>query len=42
MNRSGDSVRSIVSFYKVDPASDILVIFDDIDMEFAKVRYREK
>jgi peptidyl-tRNA hydrolase, PTH1 family len=42
MNLSGDAVASIVNFYKLDPGKDILIISDDLDMEFAKVRYREK
>jgi peptidyl-tRNA hydrolase, PTH1 family len=42
MNLSGDAVVSMVNYYKLDPRSDILVISDDIDMEFAKVRMREK
>lgn len=42
MNLSGESVRAIVDYYKLDPKKDILVISDDIDMEFAKVRYRAK
>lgn len=40
MNLSGDAVAQLVWFYKIDPKSDILVISDDIDMEFWKVRYR--
>ena len=42
MNLSWDAVMSIVNFYKLDPKADILVISDDIDMDFAKVRYRTK
>lgn len=42
MNLSGDSIASVVNFYKLDPKTDILIISDDIDMEFAKVRYREE
>lgn len=42
MNLSGDTVAAIVSFYKIDPKKDILVISDDIDMEFGKVRYRKE
>lgn len=42
MNLSGDSVSKIVQFYKLDPKRDILVISDDIDMEFAKVRFRKQ
>ncbi|MFI5205859.1 MAG: aminoacyl-tRNA hydrolase, partial [Candidatus Paceibacterales bacterium] len=37
MNQSGDSVRAVVNFYKVDP-KDILVINDDVDLEFGKIR----
>jgi PTH1 family peptidyl-tRNA hydrolase len=40
MNLSGDAVAALVSFYKLDPKKDILVISDDIDMEFGKVRFR--
>ncbi len=40
MNLSGESVASIVHFYKLDPKNDILVISDDIDMEFGKIRFR--
>ncbi|GAB0175133.1 MAG: aminoacyl-tRNA hydrolase [Candidatus Altimarinota bacterium] len=42
MNLSGDAVSSIVNYYKLDPKNDILIISDDLDMEFAKVRFREK
>ena len=42
MNLSGESVLKVVNFYKLDAASDILVLVDDLDMEFAKVRYRSK
>ncbi len=37
MNRSGDSVRAVANFYKVDP-KEILVICDDVDLEFGKIR----
>ncbi|NRH20653.1 aminoacyl-tRNA hydrolase [Candidatus Gracilibacteria bacterium] len=42
MNLSGDTVSALVSFYKIDPKKDILVISDDIDMEFGKIRYRKE
>ena len=42
MNLSGDAVSTLVSFYKIDPKKDILIISDDIDMEFGKVRYRSE
>lgn len=41
MNLSGMAVSQIVNFYKI-PKEDILVISDDIDMEFGKIRLREK
>lgn len=42
MNLSGKSVATIASYYKLDSAEDILVISDDIDMTFAKVRFRKE
>ncbi len=42
MNLSGDTVLALVSFYKLDPQKDILIISDDIDMEFWKVRFRKE
>lgn len=42
MNCSGQSISSIIHFYKLDPKQDILLISDDIDMEFGKVRFRTK
>lgn len=42
MNLSGEAVSTLVSFYKIDPKKDILVISDDIDMEFGKVRLRSE
>ncbi len=41
MNLSGDCVREWVNFYKIS-SNDILVIYDDIDIEFAKIRLRKK
>jgi len=40
MNLSGDSVQAVASFYKID-TEDILVISDDIDLDFGKVRIRQ-
>lgn len=39
-NESGLSVANFARFYKLDPA-DILVICDDFDLVFGKIRYRE-
>jgi len=39
MNNSGEAVQAIAAFYKVDP-SEIVVIYDDVDLEFGKLRVR--
>lgn len=41
MNLSGEAVLQIVNFYKI-PLENILVLSDDIDMDFAKIRLRAK
>jgi PTH1 family peptidyl-tRNA hydrolase len=40
MNLSGKSVQACASFYKID-SKDIIIISDDLDMEFGKIRFRE-
>lgn len=39
MNLSGYSVQAIASFYRIKP-KDVWVIYDDIDLEFGKLRIR--
>lgn len=41
MNNSGISVRDIVQFYKI-PLENLIVIVDDIDIDFASIRIRSK
>lgn len=41
MNLSGHTVLKLMSFYKIKK-EDIIVVFDDISMDFWKIRYREK
>lgn len=41
-NETGQSARSLVDFYKLDTASDVLVIHDDLALPFGKIRIREK
>ncbi len=41
MNLSGQSVMEICNYYKVD-LSKLIVIYDDIDIDFAKIRIRKK
>lgn len=40
MNDSGQSVSALVRWYKIDPASELLVIYDDLDMPFESLRLR--
>jgi PTH1 family peptidyl-tRNA hydrolase len=40
MNDSGVAVGDLVRFYKLDPATDLLVICDDLDLPLAKMRLR--
>lgn len=42
MNLSGESVRALVDYYKLDPESDLVVIFDDISLEPGRLRVRRK
>jgi len=39
MNLSWESIRKITDFYKLS-SDDFVIIYDDKDMEFGKVRYR--
>ncbi|XP_011627568.1 peptidyl-tRNA hydrolase, mitochondrial isoform X2 [Amborella trichopoda] len=41
MNASGESVGSIVSYFNI-PLNQVLVIFDDLDLPFAKLRMLPK
>lgn len=38
MNLSGEVVREILAFYKVDHANDLLVLHDEVDLPFGKVK----
>lgn len=42
MNLSGESIRSLVDYYKVDPEAEVLVIYDDISLEVGQLRIRKK
>ncbi len=41
MNLSGESVREIIEWYKL-PVGNIIIIFDDIDLNMGKIRVRPK
>src|SRR5665213_742683 len=40
MNLSGDAVSGLVQFYKI-PATNILVVHDDLDIQFGKIRSKQ-
>lgn len=42
MNLSGESVRSVLDFYKVDEESELIVIFDDVSLAVGQLRIRKK
>lgn len=42
MNLSGQAVSALRSWYKIDPARDLLVIYDDMDLPFGRLRFRER
>ena len=39
MNLSGEAVRAVVDYYKID-VKDILVVYDDLSLELGKIRFR--
>lgn len=41
MNLSGNSVRAIIDYYKID-IKDIIVVYDDLDLETGRFRIRTK
>lgn len=42
MNLSGESVRALTDFYKIDETSQLIVIYDDISLPPGQLRIREK
>lgn len=42
MNLSGESVRELADYYKVSIDNELLVIYDDIDLEIGRLRIRKK
>jgi PTH1 family peptidyl-tRNA hydrolase len=42
MNLSGVSVRSLVEEFEADPARDLIVLYDDLDLPFGDVRVRKR
>ncbi len=42
MNLSGESVRGIVDYYKIDEEEELLVIYDDVSLDAGQLRIRKK
>lgn len=42
MNLSGESIRQLVDYYKVDEKNQLLIIYDDISLEVGALRIRKK
>ena len=41
MNLSWESIRKVIDFYKIN-LEDIIIIYDDLSMDFWKTRFRDK
>lgn len=41
MNNSGIAVKALLTYFNID-REDLLVIYDDLDMEVGKIRFRQK
>ena len=42
MNLSGESIRGLVDYYKIDVEHELLVIYDDISLDVGHLRIRKK
>ena len=42
MNLSGIAVRELVSEYEADPAQDLVVVYDELDLPFGQLRIRPR
>ena len=42
MNLSGESVRSVIDFYKVDEKSQLIVVSDDVNLDMGQIRIRKR
>lgn len=42
MNLSGESVRELLDYYKLDERMDLIVVSDDISLELGQIRLRKK
>lgn len=42
MNNSGEAVREITDYYKVDVTSELIIVYDDISLDVGMLRIRDK
>lgn len=42
MNLSGECIREVVDYYKVEEKTQLIVIYDDVSMDVGKLRIRKK
>lgn len=42
MNLSGQAVGGLRQWYKIDPATELLIVYDDLDLAFGALRLRER
>jgi len=42
MNRSGQSVHELISFYKLEPSQNLVVVSDDLDLPAGRIRIRKE
>ena len=42
MNLSGEAVRAYLDYYRMNPETDLIVIYDDIDLDPGQLRIRKK
>ena len=42
MNLSGESIREVIDYYKVDVQTELLVVCDDISLDLGQLRIRKK
>ncbi len=42
MNLSGESIRAVTDFYKIDPEEELIVVYDDISLHPGQLRVRGK
>ena len=42
MNNSGEAVVELLNWYKIDPAEELIVIYDDVDLDVGELRLRAR